>query len=95
MSFKKAKSVITVLFIVGLFLCVMALITFKPGTQGMLISATAAVVCIVLGMVVCAIWCRCPHCGVQLFRKVLSLKACPSCGRDFETGKKVKKVKKK
>jgi hypothetical protein len=95
MTFQKGKRAVMVLFGLAIFICVMGLITFEEGSTGMAICVAAAVVCLIGGLVACSLWCRCPHCGSRLFRKVLSLKACPYCGRDFESGKKVQKVKKR
>ena len=39
--------------------------------------------------------CRCPHCGKVIVLGVLSVTSCPSCKRNFVTGKKVKKSKTK
>ncbi len=83
------------MMVLAILICVLGIITFKEGSSEMKICMAAAVVCMVAGLAACYLWCRCPHCGSRLFRKVMSLKACPHCGRDFESGKKIQKVKNK
>ncbi len=94
MSFKKAKTVMTVLLALGAVICVLALITFRDGSPYVNYAIFAAIALIIVAFIICYLWCRCPNCGARIIRNVLKLKACPYCGKDFETGKKVMKVKK-
>ncbi len=51
---------------------------------------TAAVVFFLITVGIIMKWARCPWCGGSLMRKFFSLKVCPHCHRDLETGKKKK-----
>ena len=45
---------------------------------------------ILFTMAVVLKWSRCPWCGGLIIKKLFSIKECPHCGRDLETGKKKK-----
>ena len=49
-----------------------------------------AVVVLMFTMAIVLKWSRCPWCGELIIKKLFSIKECPSCGRDLETGKKKK-----
>ena len=95
MSLQNAKKVVMTLLVVAIAVCVLSLITFQNDTTGMQICIAAALILFVAAIMVCGKFCRCPHCGKRLFYKLFRIHACPQCGRDFDSGKKVVKVKKK
>lgn len=39
---------------------------------------------VVAGYVQCIIFCRCPHCGRNLMKKVLGQQYCPYCGEPLD-----------
>ena len=94
MSFKQGKTIMTVMLVLAGLICILALFTFEEGSSYATYAIIAAVVLVLLSFGVCWAWCRCPYCQARIVRNVLKLKACPYCGRDFESGKKVQKVKK-
>ena len=94
MTFQKGKTVVTVLLAMAGIICVLALITFEDGSAAATYAIIAAVVLILAAFAACYLWCRCPNCQARIMKNLLKLKACPYCGRDFVSGKKIMKVKK-
>jgi len=98
MSFKRAKSIITSALIICIPLCMIGLLSGKDSELRSVMSLIAFGV-IVFAAFIWFMWCKCPHCGTRLFRKVVTLKKCPYCGKSFvekekkeEPAKKIKRT---
>ena len=84
MRFKTVKKVAMAGLLLSLLLCLIGVFGMEPGTPESGSMAIWAVVVLMFTMAIVLKWSRCPWCGE------LSIKECPSCGRDLETGKKKK-----
>ena len=62
----------------------------EPSSPQASSMAVWAVVVLLFTMAVVLKWSRCPWCGGLIIKKLFSIKECPHCGRDLETGKKKK-----
>mgnify|MGYP006954080656 CR=1 FL=1 len=85
MRFKTVKKVAMAGLLLSLLLCLI-----EPGTPESGSMAIWAVVVLMFTMAIVLKWSRCPWCGELIIKKLFSIKECPSCGRDLETGKKKK-----
>ena len=54
---------------------------FLPGLQTQL--TIACTVCLALTFIFWSQFCKCPHCGERVFRKLMILKICPHCGKSL------------
>ena len=95
MNFKRAKQMVLFLLVIGILVCIFGVLMFEDGDTGLEVCIAIAFVMIIMSLMICGVWCKCPYCNKRLFYKLMRLKACPKCGRDFDSGKKVVKVKKK
>ena len=82
-----ARFFLLLTFLLGLA----ALLLFAGNETMQLILILASFVS--LGGLFYVIWryCRCPYCGKRIIAGALAAKSCPSCHRDLESGKKLKK----
>ena len=84
MRFKTVKKVAMAGLLLSLLLCLIGVFGMEPGTPESGSMAIWAVVVLMFTMAIVLKWSRCP------IKKLFSIKECPSCGRDLETGKKKK-----
>ena len=71
--------------------CAVSLLFFQPGSIPQIITLVLSFALIVATIVIMCVYCRCPYCGKRIIMGVLTVKSCPSCHRNLESGKKVKK----
>lgn len=90
MSFKLVKRIAIAGLMLSLLLCLIGVFGMDPGTQESGSMAIWAVVVLLFTMAVVLKWSRCPWCGELIIKKLFTIKECPHCGRDIETGKKKK-----
>ena len=90
MSFKLVKKIAIAGLMLSLVLCLIGVFGMDPGTQESGSMAIWAVVVLLFTMAVVLKWSRCPWCGELIIKKLFTIKECPHCGRDIETGKKKK-----
>ena len=90
MSFKLVKKIAIAGLMLSLLLCLIGVFGMDPGTQESGSMAIWAVVMLLFTMAVVLKWSRCPWCGELIIKKLFTIKECPHCGRDIETGKKKK-----
>ena len=90
MSFKLVKKIAIAGLMLSLLLCLIGVFGMDPGTQESGSMAIWAVVVLLFTMAVVLKWSRCPWCGELIIKKLFTIKECPHCGRDIETGKKKK-----
>lgn len=90
MSFKLVKKIAIAGLMLSLLLCLIGVFGMDPGTQESGSMAIWAVVVLLFTMAVVLKWSRCPWCGELIIKKLFTIKECPHCGRDIETGKKNK-----
>ena len=90
MSLKLVKKIAIAGLMLSLLLCLIGVFGMDPGTQESGSMAIWAVVVLLFTMAVVLKWSRCPWCGELIIKKLFTIKECPHCGRDIETGKKKK-----
>ena len=90
MSFKLVKKIAIAGLMLSLLLCLIGVFGMDPGTQESGSMAIWAVVVLLFTMAVVLKWSRCPWCGELIIKKLFTIKECPHCGSDIETGKKKK-----
>ena len=90
MSFKLVKKIAIAGLMLSLLLCLIGVFGMDPGTQESGSMAIWAGVVLLFTMAVVLKWSRCPWCGEIIIKKLFTIKECPHCGRDIETGKKKK-----
>ena len=90
MSFKLVKKIAIAGLMLSLLLCLIGVFGMDPGAQESGSMAIWAVVVLLFTMAVVLKWSRCPWCGELIIKKLFTIKECPHCGRDIETGKKKK-----
>lgn len=90
MSFKLVKKIAIAGLMLSLLMCLIGVFGMDPGTQESGSMAIWAVVVLLFTMAVVLKWSRCPWCGELIIKKLFTIKECPHCGRDIETGKKKK-----
>lgn len=95
MNIKKAQAAAKAVLTAAMVIAVISLFAFKnePGLQTA--SSVAAVILFIIGFYIIKTKCKCPYCGYDSIRKAFNRTVCPNCGRNLETGKKEKKVKRK
>ena len=90
MDIKTTRKVVTI----GFTICIFAsLIGIFFGAGNPELSNYMLIVAVIVFLFTAAIimkYARCPWCGGSLLRKFFTLKVCPHCHRDLETGKKKK-----
>ena len=90
MSFKTVKKIAIAGLLLSLLLCLIGVFGMDPSSQQAGSMAIWAVVVLMFTMAIVLKWSRCPWCGELIIKKLFSVKECPYCGRDIETGKKKK-----
>ena len=90
MSFKTVKKIAIAGLLLSLLLCLIGVFGMDPSSQQAGSMAIWAVVVLMFTMAIVLKWSRCPWCGELIIKKLFSVKECPYCGRDLETGKKKK-----
>ena len=88
MKFKTAKYTVLSLLLAGLAVGVSGVFLVEEGTSLYTYALTITMVLLCAGIVVGAVWARCPHCGKHLFINMLKWKTCPQCGRGLIEEKK-------
>ena len=88
MKFKTAKYTVLSLLLAGLAVGVSGVFLVEEGTSLYTFTLTITMVLLCAGIVVGAVWARCPHCGKHLFINMLKWKTCPQCGRGLTEEKK-------
>ena len=95
MDFKKAQKAAKTLCILAMILALGSLITLADYPQIELFVYFIAILFLIISFWLIKTYCKCPHCGYDSIKKAFNRTVCPNCGRNIETGKKEKKVKKK
>lgn len=90
MSFKTVKKVAIAGLLLSLVMCLIGIFGMDPSSQQAGSMAIWAIVVLMFTMAVVLKWSRCPWCGELIIKKLFSIKECPHCGRDLETGRKKK-----
>lgn len=90
MDLQKAKKLATLFIFLSVFACIAGLVIHGNNEAALAQYGLAAIIFIFIAVGIIAKWCRCPWCGHLLFRKLYTLKVCPACNRNLETGKKKK-----
>ena len=90
MRFKTVKKVAIAGLLLSLALCFIGIFGMDSSSEQAGSMAIWAIVVLLFTMAVVLKWSRCPWCGELIIKKLFSIKECPHCGRDLETGKKKK-----
>ena len=80
MKFKTVRIFVIVFLLITLVFALLASFLL-PGLQTELTIACAA--SLALTFVFWSQFCKCPHCGERIFRKLMILKVCPHCGKSL------------
>ena len=95
MDYKKARSLAKGLMYTAMVIALISLFGMRNEAELQMIATVVAVILFVIGIYVIKVYCKCPYCGYSSFKKAFNREVCPNCGRNLETGKKEKKVKRK
>ncbi len=90
-TFEYGKHMAKTAVICATVCCAASLFFFQSGSIAQIIALAMSFVLIIATIVIMYMYCRCPYCGKHIMMGVLSVKSCPACHRNLETGKKVKK----
>lgn len=90
MKLKTVKTIVAVGMALAVILCLVGIFGMDLASPQAGSMSIWAVVVVLFTMAVVLKWSRCPWCGGLLIKKLFSIKECPHCGRDLETGKKKK-----
>lgn len=93
MKLEKARKVIKALLLVGIVLCITALIIQGSYPVIGVYMTLGGVICVVMSLVMVFTYMRCPFCGKHFFVNCLVVKVCPHCRRHLVAGTKVKNKK--
>lgn len=90
MNLQTVKKVVTAGFTICIFTSLIGIFAGSGNSQLSNYMLTASVIVLLFTIAIIMKWARCPWCGGLLMRKFFSLKVCPHCHRDLESGKKKK-----
>ena len=90
MKLNTVKKITVIGLLLSVLLCLIGMFGMEPASPQASSMAVWAVVVLLFTMAVVLKWSRCPWCGGLIIKKLFSIKECPHCGRDLETGKKKK-----
>lgn len=90
MNLRIVKKIAVIGLLLSIVLCLIGLFGMEPSTPEASSMAVWAVVVLLFTMAIVLKWSRCPWCGELIIKKLFTIKECPHCGRDLETGKKKK-----
>jgi len=75
----------------SLIACIAGLIVFSGDPMMQTVCMVASIGLMAATFMFIYKFCVCPYCGKHVFFGVLSVKSCPRCRKNFETGKKTKR----
>ena len=84
MKFGTAKTVMMSLLLAAFVIALAGTFLLEEGTGEYTLTTVLAVVLLAAGLLVGALWGRCPSCGKHLFFKLLQWKSCPACRRALD-----------
>ena len=90
MKLNTVKKITVIGLLLSVLLCLIGMFGMEPSSPQASSMAVWAVVVLLFTMAVVLKWSRCHWCGGLIIKKLFSIKECPHCGRDLETGKKKK-----
>lgn len=95
MNYKKAQKLAKTLVQFAMIFAVVSLFTPEDMMYLQMPVIVVAVCLLAFSYYILKKYCKCPYCGYDSIKKAFNRTVCPNCGRNIETGKKEKKVKKK
>lgn len=90
MELKTGKILTVGSMVLSIAFAFIALVGYEETDPLRMYFGGAAMLLMVLALVFLFTLCRCPWCGHRLTQGMLTLKVCPNCKRDLETGLKEK-----
>lgn len=95
MDIKKAQAMAKAVLTSAMVIAVISLFALRNEPELQNIATIIAVILFIIGFYIIKTKCKCPYCGYDSIKKAFNRTVCPNCGRNLETGKKQKKVKRK
>ncbi len=93
MSFEKARKTASTMIIVGIVISLFSMFTLPKGSIEYMLGGIIGILLLGGAIALCAVYCKCPHCGKRILFQVLSVKKCPHCGKDVLKAPKKSKCK--
>ena len=90
MDFERARKLVSTIMVLCLILCVLSVVTLTNYSEESMLCSYLILALVVVGGFIWAKYCKCPHCGKRLFRKMASIQKCPHCGKPLNKNKKDK-----
>ena len=82
MTFEKARKTASTMIIVGIVISLFSMFTLPQGTAEYMIGGLIGVLLMAGAILICFVYCKCPHCGKRIMFQVLAVKKCPHCHKD-------------
>ena len=95
MHIKTARKLAMACMIVSVICALFGLVFVEPGTILSVYVTFGAFGLMVVAMILIFGVCRCPWCGKRITSGLMKAEYCPHCKKDFDTGLKYKKGKRK
>jgi len=83
MSFKNAKDLSNVLYVIACIILAYAIFMLTQGSTARTLCIIAAAVCVIGGAVVRTVWCVCPNCGEHVTGNLRNTTRCPKCDSEL------------
>ena len=94
MTFEKARKTASTMILIGIVITLFSMFTLPKGSVEYMLGAIVGIIMLGGAVLLCYIYCKCPHCGKHIMFQVLSVKKCPHCGKDVLKAPKKSKSKK-
>ena len=93
MTFEKARKTASTMILIGIVITLFSMFTLPKGSVEYMLGAIVGIIMLGGAVLLCYIYCKCPHCGKHIMFQVLSVKKCPHCGKDVLKAPKKSKSK--
>ena len=90
-TFEYGKQMAKTSVICAVAACAVSIFFLPAESTIQLVGLGLSAVLMIATLVIMYKYCRCPYCGKHILMGVLTVKACPACRRNLESGKKAKK----
>lgn len=84
MKLYTAKYLSIGLLLAGLVIGCAGVFLLTEGTAAYIATEVLMLALLVIGIVIAAVWGRCPNCGYHLFYKMMKWKECPNCRKKID-----------
>ena len=95
LTFERARGLVKGCLYAAIAFCVAGLLINSTSETMAMYAVIAAVLLIAVALFFVAVCLKCPYCGKHIIVKCLTVKSCPHCNRNLETGIKAKGKKRR